>query len=143
MPRREHTVTHICKTGMSNCVLISPPLKKPFGLVKLGWTGYPMRLLFFGGALSRAVQHFALFNHQQLSLHEQLCQLCVTELSRKQKNFPELLLVLAGNCSLHGSCGQGIFCCRGHHSAKRARLRWSLHVSETPHDPFPAHSPTC
>lgn len=49
MPRREHTVTHICKTGMSNCVLISPPLKKPFGLVKLGWTVYPMWLLFFGG----------------------------------------------------------------------------------------------
>lgn len=65
-----------------------------------------MWLLFFfgGGSISRAVQCFALFNHQQLSLHEELCQLCVTEVSRKQKNLPELLLVLAGNCSLRGSC---------------------------------------
>lgn len=84
---------------------------------------------FFGGALSRAVQRFALFNHQQLSLHEDLCQLCY-RIIQKTKNFPELLLVFPGNCSLHGSCGQGIFCCRGHHSAKRARLRWSPHVSE-------------
>lgn len=58
MPRREHTVTHICKPGMSNCVLISPPLKKPFGSVELGWTGYPMCLLsgfFFSAVLCSAL----------------------------------------------------------------------------------------
>lgn len=27
----------------------------------------------------------------------------------------------------------------GHHSPKRARLRWSPHVNEPPHDPLPAH----
>lgn len=83
-------MTHICKTGMSNCVLISPPLKKPFGLVELGWTGYPMCLLFlffFSPFLfiCTTVQHFALFKHQQHSSCEKLCQLCFRELARKQK----------------------------------------------------------
>lgn len=34
LPCREHTVTHIGKAGMSNCVRISPPLKKPFALME-------------------------------------------------------------------------------------------------------------
>lgn len=46
-----------------------------------------MWLLSFGGSISRAVQRFALFNHQQLSLREEICQLRVTELSRKQKKL--------------------------------------------------------
>lgn len=86
-------MTHICKTGMSNCVLISPPLKKPFGLVELGWTGYPMRLLFWGFFIYNAVQCFALLNCRQLSLREKTLSAMFYRISQETKNFPELLLL--------------------------------------------------
>lgn len=95
-------MTHICKTGMSNCVLISPPLKKPFGLVELGWTGYPMRLLFWGFFIYNAVQRFALLNCRQLSLREKLCQLCFIELARKQKTSQNCFCFELGNGTLSG-----------------------------------------
>lgn len=115
-------MTHICKTGMSNCVLISPPLKKPFGLVELGWTGYPMCLLFWGGFIYTAVQCFALFNRQQLALCEKLCQLCFRELARKTKNFPELLLLIAGKLHPQWQPQTKVFACvDGHRCAKYSR----------------------
>lgn len=43
--------------------------------------------LFFGVFIYSAVQCFALFNHQQLSLCGKLCQLCFIELARRQKKL--------------------------------------------------------
>lgn len=69
------------------------------------------------------MQHFALFKHQQHSSCEKLCQLCFIELARKQKNFPELLLLLAGKLHPQWQAQSGVFAgAEGHGGAPYNRV---------------------